>query len=207
MKKALIISLAALLIIPAAWAQRGHGAQDCTGPRAPQAPGAAMAPCAPAAPQAPMAGYRGMRDRHGKQGMHGQRGMALMRFADELELTDAQINKLRAMREDHQLAMVDARADMEKAQIRLRALRRDEAASEQEVMRAIDDAAAARAEMQKMQYRHKEGCRSVLTEAQLDKLETLRKEAPKKRQQMRQNRQDRPDSGRQYRDRRFNSDG
>jgi len=201
MKKALIISLAALLIIPAAWAQRGYGARDCTGPWAPQAPGAAMAP------HAPMAGHQGMRGRHGKQGMRGQRGMALMRLAEQLELTDAQIDKLRAMREDHQLAMVDARADVKKAQIRLRTLRRDEAAGEQEMMQAIDAAASVRAQIQKMQYRHKESCRAILTEAQRDMLETLRKDGAGKWHQMRQNWQDRPDSDRQYRGRRFNSDG
>jgi len=72
--------------------------------------------------------------------------------------------------------MVDYRAAVQKANIKLRSLKRDENASEAAVMTAIDEASRLKADMQKAQYRHRNQVQDILTDEQKDKLKELRED-------------------------------
>jgi Spy/CpxP family protein refolding chaperone len=119
---------------------------------------------------------RGMGMGHGLPGP----GM-LLQVADEISLTEAQKEKLEQMMVDFSLEKVDLRAELEKAQIKLQALMRDDKARETEVNAAIDDATRLKGELQKMRYRHHKEIRSLLTDKQIDRLKELRKEKQGKR--------------------------
>ena len=108
------------------------------------------------------------------QGMKGDRMGHLLRMADQLELTDDQIDKIMKLKTDLQLQMVDVRAEMQKARIQLKSLRQDADASESTIFAAIDDLSKKQAEMRKMQYSHHQEVRSVLTPEQQEKAKELR---------------------------------
>jgi len=95
-------------------------------------------------------------------------------------LTDEQKARLEKMLVDFQLAKVDQRAKVKKAGIRLRALKHDESANENEVMAAFDEVARMKADLHKMCYRHHREARNLLTDDQIDKLKELHKERMKK---------------------------
>lgn len=107
------------------------------------------------------------------QGMPGVR--FLLRFADELELTDDQVDKLETMQTEFALERVDLDAKIEKAQIEFRSLMRDEA-PQTEVNAAIDNVTSLRAEKQKMHYSHFLAAKNLLTGEQVDKIKDLKKE-------------------------------
>ncbi len=120
----------------------------------------------------------------GRMGMRGHRGKRggferLLALADELKLTDSQRQQLRDMFTEFRLQRIDQQAAVKKAKVRLRSLMMDDQAAERDVMRAIDDVAAARADLQKMQYEHRKQALSVLTEDQRAKLKELRRQRPK----------------------------
>ena len=166
MKKVILISLLSVLMVSAAWAQWGPGPQgNC------DKMGMGM-------------GSRGHME-GGRPGCHmmkghGQKGMLgikmILRHADDINLTDTQREQLEQLMVDHQLARVEMKARVEKAQIQVKALMRDMDAPENEVMRAIDEVSRARAEMAKQRYRHRQETLAVLTDAQRDKLTELRNE-------------------------------
>ena len=109
------------------------------------------------------------------KGNRGPREGMILRLADEIGLDDAQIDKIKTANFNHQMAMVDARADAQKAQIEVNTLMRDDDASEAMVMGAIDKASKAKANIAKLRYSHREEIQSMLTDEQLDKLDELRK--------------------------------
>jgi Spy/CpxP family protein refolding chaperone len=100
----------------------------------------------------------------------------LLAVADEINLTSDQKDKLKKLMVDFKLAQVDQKAKVKKAEIKLRALMRDEDANDSEVMTAIDEVARLKAELQKLRYRHRKEVRSLLTAEQIEKLKELRKE-------------------------------
>ncbi len=163
MKKLMYLTLAALLVMSSmALADpgcRGQGAVDRPGWHRPdgQCPGHPM----------------GMRD--GGPGLK-----MLLTVADEINLTDEQKGKLEQMMVDFNLKKVDQRAKIEKAEIRLRALMRDEKANENEVLATIDEVARVKADLHKMRYQHRKEVRSLLTDEQAAKLKELRKARMKK---------------------------
>ena len=161
MKKGLTIGLALALLIPALVMAQ----QDCQ-QRGPRGGGHGFdAAC---------------HDFKGHPGGPGHRGEGmgirhLLAVGDKINLTDKQQAKLEEMMVDFKLQSIDLKAETEKAQVALHALKRDDAV-EADVMRAIDDVARLRAEMKKMQYRHHQQVKAVLTEDQVDQLKELRKE-------------------------------
>jgi Spy/CpxP family protein refolding chaperone len=114
-------------------------------------------------------------------GMRGHRGMErgdgigrLMMMADELQLTDQQKEKIHTLMSSFRLEQIDRRAAMQKAQVKMADLRRNDKASEAEVMAGIDEMAKLRADMAKMQYRHQKAVHAVLTDKQQEQLKTMR---------------------------------
>ncbi len=111
----------------------------------------------------------------GGPGMRGGMGAAMfLQFADKLELTDQQKAQLKKMQEDFQLHQIDSRAQLEKAEIKLRSLMTDDKSSEKDVLAGIDIVAGLRANMAKDRFTHMRQCRSVLTDKQLETLKQLR---------------------------------
>jgi Spy/CpxP family protein refolding chaperone len=106
-----------------------------------------------------------------------------MLVADEIGLTDAQKDELEQLRTDFQLAQIDRRAELRKAEVKLRDLMNDDDASAAVVNRAIDEVAALKAELQKARYAHRQQVESILTAEQLEKLEQLRQERFEERRQ------------------------
>lgn len=108
--------------------------------------------------------------------MMRQRGnrMDMMRMADRLQLTDAQKDQFKKLRTDFQLASVDRRADLQKAQIKLRELMRDDKSAEADVMKGIDEVARIKTDIAKARFSHMRQMRAVLTDKQLDMLKEMR---------------------------------
>jgi Spy/CpxP family protein refolding chaperone len=152
MKKALLISFAALLMLaPAAFADHGRGCGPGHGPGHGDGPGMGM------------------------MGMRTPGIQMILRHADDINLTDEQKTKLEAMRAEFQIERIDQKAELEKAQVRSHTLMMDDA-PEAEVLRAIDEVTRLQGEMKKMMYSHHQAVKAVLTDAQIDQLKELRAE-------------------------------
>jgi len=99
----------------------------------------------------------------------------LLKMGDEINLTDKQRENLEKMQVEFQMQRIDHKAEVEKAELRLRTLMHDEDAAEGEVLRGIDEVTRLKAEMQKKRYMHRKQIRQLLTDEQFDKLKELRK--------------------------------
>lgn len=99
---------------------------------------------------------------------------ALLKNAEKLDLSDSQKDQLENLKFEFQMARIDQEAAIKKSQARLMRLKRDDTAPKAEVMEAIDLAAGAKAEMQKMRYSHRLEIKASLTKEQLEKLKELR---------------------------------
>lgn len=95
----------------------------------------------------------------------------ILRNREELGLTEEQSEKLQQMTFEFRTAQVERRANVEKARIVVGHLKRSKSAPEQDVMKAIDNLAMARAELDKSRYHFRVQVRSILTPKQLEKLE------------------------------------
>jgi len=111
---------------------------------------------------------------HGKQGMRGEMTGRMLRMADEIGLSDEQVDKIKDANTAYRLDMVDKKAALKKAQIVLRDMMRDDA-DQGKVSSQIDNVAKLKSEIQKARYSHKQEVQSMLSEEQLDKLKELRK--------------------------------
>ena len=165
MKRILTLTTAALLLLgTAAIAQPGQCGKHC---QADRGMGKGMAPGA------------GMHQGMGMRG-HGRMMDAgpghILRMAEELKLTDQQKEKIQSMLTSFQVEQIDRQAELKKAQVRMADLRRNDKAADTEVMAAIDEIASLRANMQKMQYRHHQSIKAVLTDKQQEQLKTMRME-------------------------------
>lgn len=102
----------------------------------------------------------------------------LLRFSDELDLTEEQVERLETLQTQFSKDMIDRRAEAKKARIELRSLMRGDA-SESEVEAAIDNVTRLRGENMKTRFRHRQEIESILTEEQLDELKEMRREGPR----------------------------
>lgn len=161
MKRVLALTTAALLVATVAIASPGKCGKSCR-----------------------MSGEmgKGMGMHEGMRGpgmmMHGDgAGMGhILMMAEELQLTDQQKEKFQALRTAHQMERIDREAELKKARVRMGDLRRNDNAAEADVMAAIDEMARLRADMQKMQYRHHQAFRAILTDKQQQQLKEMRLE-------------------------------
>lgn len=92
----------------------------------------------------------------------------------DLALTVKQKSELKSLRYEFKKSQIDRQADVKKANLELKYLKRDEAGSKEAVLGAIDDLAQAKAELEKLQYLHRQSIRSVFTEKQLIELKELK---------------------------------
>ncbi len=97
------------------------------------------------------------------------------RIAKALDLTDAQIEKLRDIREDHHRTMIKARADMELARMDLSRMLEDDETTGASVERQIDAMARLHAQQMKSMAEAHRLARDVLTAKQRDRLKEMRR--------------------------------
>lgn len=158
MKKALIISIATLLMLaPVTFADpgSGHGMGRGRG----HGNGHSMG-----------MGMMGM-----GMGMRTPGIEMILRHADDINLTDEQKTKLESMRAEMQIERIDQKAELDKARVRSHTLMKGDA-PEAEVLRAIDEVTRLEGEMKKMMYSHHQAVKAVLTDTQVDQLKELRAE-------------------------------
>jgi len=175
MKKGIITLMAVALLIPlATFAQpgpsdepfcpKGHGMGQGPGQACQHGPG----------PMGPGNCCKGGGPGFGDDGQPPLERLLIL--ADELGLNEQQREQLKKMQVDFRMQMIDREAEVEKAELRLRAMMMDKDAAEAEVGRAIDDVARLRADVQKLRYGHRKQMRSVLTDEQFEKLQKMREE-------------------------------
>lgn len=111
---------------------------------------------------------------YGRSGKGGHKAGMLLHMADKIGLNDEQKGKIKSMMEEFGLEKIDMKAELEKAKLKLKHLRHNDA-SENEVLAMMDKVGQLRTEMQKMKYRHHQAVKSVLNDEQLEKLKELKK--------------------------------
>ena len=121
---------------------------------------------------------------HGPMQRHAFGINKVLQHADDLKLTDQQVEKLEGMVSQFQVERIDQEATLEKAHVELQDLMRRDA-PENEIMAAIDKVSKSRADMQKMHYRHFQAAKAVLTPEQIDQLKALRRDKGERRFEMR----------------------
>ncbi len=163
MRKTLLITAAAMLLLTAgAFAQRGGGGAFCDGSGMGMRGGCGM----------------GMHDgcgigKHG--GGHEMGPAMLLKVADKIDLTDQQKKDLSAMAEKFGTEKIEKRAALEKAELKLRTLRMNNA-SDSDILKAMDVVGQLKTDMQKMRYQHRQAVKGILTPEQTTKLIDLRKD-------------------------------
>ncbi len=99
----------------------------------------------------------------------------IMQLADKLELTDQQKDQIKNLMEKNGLERIEKKAELEKAELKMRNLKINDG-DDSEILSAIDQVGKMKTEMQKMRFRHRSQIKSVLTDAQIDKLDSLKTE-------------------------------
>jgi Spy/CpxP family protein refolding chaperone len=99
----------------------------------------------------------------------------ILRWADEIGLDDNQKAKLDKLAQEHGTARIEKKAELEKAQLKLRHMRMNDA-PENEVLAMMDMIGALKTEIRKMGYSHRQALKKVLTDEQLGKIKELRGE-------------------------------
>jgi Spy/CpxP family protein refolding chaperone len=112
------------------------------------------------------------------RGMCGGKGdcggpMMFLKFADELGLTAEQKTRISKMQEEFGILMIDKKAELEKAELRLHLLMKNDGA-EKDVLAAMDKVGVLKTEIKKMRFAHHNQMKAVLTADQLKKLDELR---------------------------------
>jgi Spy/CpxP family protein refolding chaperone len=112
------------------------------------------------------------------------------RIADALELTEAQREKIAAIREEHHREMIRARADLDLARMDLAKLLKDDQATMASIERQIDTMARLQADQMKGMAAAHRSARDVLTAKQREQLKNWRPGdgAPDSRERPRRNR-------------------
>jgi Spy/CpxP family protein refolding chaperone len=146
---------------------------------------AAMAQPGPGGCGHPMMG-RGHGDgqmHQGKMAGHGrmERGLGVLTMADELGLTDQQIDKIKELSFAHQNTMIDMRAELKKAQLILREEMAADNPDKVSALAAARNVNAIEGKIEEARISHRFEMHDILTAEQLDKLKELRQDRPGRR--------------------------
>lgn len=104
----------------------------------------------------------------------GQKADHSLMMTHRLDLSEEQQTKMKKMRLEFDLKMVDAHAALKKARLKLKALTNDDESSESKVFSAIDKVAEREADIRKMKYANRQKMHSILTKEQLEKAKGMR---------------------------------
>jgi len=157
MKRKLFVALLIAALSVSVAVAGHHGMKGSKGQCGPMAPDAPRGNCGP------------------DMGRHSQGAGRLLQLADKLELSDKQIAEIKTNMEKNGLDRIDRHAELKKAELKLRHLRMNDA-SDNEILAAIDKVGDLKTDMKKLQFVHRSEMKSILTEAQQEKLQELRKE-------------------------------
>ena len=117
----------------------------------------------------------------GPDGKHQRDGIRMiLRLSDEINLTDKQESQLEELSTQFQVERIDIQAEIQKAQVELRASMKNDEVPEKSVFEQIDKVSGLKADAQKMRYRHHQTIKNLLTVEQQEKLEDLREDRPGK---------------------------
>ena len=112
----------------------------------------------------------------GMEGPHGQMGPGMchpgMAIAEQLELTSEQIKQFREMQVATKKKLIPLQANIKLAKLELHELLRNDA-SGATLDRKIEEIGSIRTNMQKIKIKEKAGFRSILTDKQKEKLDTM----------------------------------
>jgi periplasmic protein CpxP/Spy len=135
----------------------------------------AQAPSAPSAPAGPgFGGHRPPMERAlGPGGEHGK-WWNNPTVVEKLQLTDDQRKAMDGILQQHREQLIDLRANLEKAELALEPLMRDEQPNESAAFQQIDKVAQARAELEKANARFLFALRSKLTPDQWKQVQEFR---------------------------------
>ncbi|MEE9553110.1 MAG: Spy/CpxP family protein refolding chaperone [candidate division Zixibacteria bacterium] len=99
----------------------------------------------------------------------------MMMAADELELTDQQIERLEDLRYQHQKEMIGRQAAVKEAKLELRELMRKTDVSEKGALAKQERVLKAKAEVARAKLKHKLAARKLLTEEQFEKWKKMKR--------------------------------
>lgn len=106
----------------------------------------------------------------------------MMMAADDLGLTDDQMDKLADMRFEHQKEMIKKRAALKEATLELRHLMRDAEVDKKAALSRQEKISGIKADIARTKLDHRLGMRTVLSTEQLDRwLKMCRKHGPGER--------------------------
>ena len=114
----------------------------------------------------------------GAQGEHG-RWWNNPQVAERLKLTDAQRKAMDDTLQQHRETLVDLRGTLEKAELELEPLMKEDQPNESQILAQIDKVAAARAELEKANARFLLAIRSKLSPEQWKQMQTDRANRPR----------------------------
>jgi periplasmic protein CpxP/Spy len=153
----------ALAVTGAAWAQAPASA-----PAGGQDTGPGMAPHRP-----PMERALGPGGPGGPRGDHG-RWWNSQQAIDKFKLTDTQRKSMDDIYQQHKVTLVDLHASLEKAELAMEPLMKDDQPDEGKILAQIDRVAQARAELEKANARMLLGLRKELTPEQWKEIQADR---------------------------------
>lgn len=121
------------------------------------------------------AGFRGQRgpDGRGQDGGRGMRQGNVLAQANELGLTDDQVEKIKDLSYTHRAAMIDFRSQLEKARLEMHHEMQSDNPSQEKVLALTRQMNDIKGQMAEASTRHRFDVRGLLTAEQLDKLKTL----------------------------------
>jgi protein CpxP len=121
-----------------------------------------------------------MEEALGPRGAHG-RWWNDPALVEKLKLTDEQRKSMDGILLDHRAKLIDMRASVEKAELELEPLMRDDQPNESRILAQIDKVAQARAELEKTNARFLLAIRSKLSPEQWKSLQAARSERMERR--------------------------
>ena len=99
----------------------------------------------------------------------------IMKAADELGLTDQQIDKLEELGYQHQKEMIGKQAAVKEAKLEMKELMRKDNVDEKAAMAKQEKVLQAKADIARAMLKHKLAARKVLTEEQFDKWKKMKR--------------------------------
>lgn len=133
--------------------------------------------------------HQGMMDRGGWSGRHMSRGMDmdlprlggpehLVRMAQHLELTDKQIEDLKALRRDHEKGAIEMRAEIALARVDMKELLDQEPLNFGKIKDMVSQIADMHKKLRLSRWTLMERSHDLLTDEQLEEAKALRKQGP-----------------------------
>jgi len=129
--------------------------------------------------------YVGNADAQGRMGKGNRFGMEKKAgfrgdFLTKLNLTDAQKDKIKALRDEHQKKMIDLRAQLQKDMLSLKEVKQNENASRKDILAAVENVNKSKEAISLSRTNHLLDVREVLTPEQRKSFKDLQEQMMRK---------------------------